>query len=97
MVTPLHTVAVAQLVERWIVAPAVAGSIPVGHPIAEEREALFHLPPLICSTCTPLRSVHVEAIPVGHPIVSTGFARFTSLRSVEGPSARELRSLRCLV
>jgi hypothetical protein len=26
------SVAVAQLVERWIVAPAVAGSNPVGHP-----------------------------------------------------------------
>jgi hypothetical protein len=29
----LHVVSVAQLVELWIVAPAVAGSNPVAHPI----------------------------------------------------------------
>jgi hypothetical protein len=28
----IRTVAVAQLVEHWIVAPDVAGSRPVGHP-----------------------------------------------------------------
>ena len=33
---PGASVAVAQLVERWIVAPAVAGSIPVGHPRIED-------------------------------------------------------------
>ncbi len=32
MVRALITVAVAQLVERWIVVPVVAGSNPVGHP-----------------------------------------------------------------
>ena len=29
----LFVVAIAQLVEHWIVIPGVAGSIPVGHPI----------------------------------------------------------------
>ncbi len=29
----VHMVGVAQLVERWIVAPEVAGSSPVTHPI----------------------------------------------------------------
>src|SRR5579871_2133049 len=39
MVRPV-TVAVAQLVEHWIVAPDVAGSSPVGHPTARrERRA----------------------------------------------------------
>src|SRR5438270_14014393 len=32
MVRGAFSVAVAQLVERWIVVPAVAGSKPVGHP-----------------------------------------------------------------
>jgi hypothetical protein len=30
-------VAIAQLVEHWIVIPGVAGSIPVGHPIKINR------------------------------------------------------------
>jgi hypothetical protein len=29
-------VAIAQLVEHWIVIPGVAGSIPVGHPIKKD-------------------------------------------------------------
>jgi hypothetical protein len=33
MVFGAFAVAVAQLVEHWIVAPGVAGSNPVGHPV----------------------------------------------------------------
>ncbi len=35
----LNVVAVAQLVEHWIVAPGVAGSNPVGHPIEKAEES----------------------------------------------------------
>jgi hypothetical protein len=31
-------VSVAQLVERWIVAPVVVGSIPITHPILDIRQ-----------------------------------------------------------
>jgi hypothetical protein len=35
-------VGVAQLVERWIVAPVAVGSIPIAHPLKDELKRKVH-------------------------------------------------------
>ena len=45
-------VAVAQLVERWIVAPVVVGSNPIGHPILLQ----------VANECCLIRGLEISAM-----------------------------------
>jgi hypothetical protein len=83
---PVNTVGVAQLVERWIVAPVAEGSIPFAHPLA-----------VTSSVVRPSLVPEVQAVPgkalLGYPL--TGFALPQARPARDRVQGRTSRERKC--